>query len=154
LYRDYRETVVLKARSAGFTLLEVMIVCVIVGVLAASALPSYSDYVKRGQIQDGTTALSNGAVKMEQFFQDNRSYVGGPCPDPTTFFTFVCDPKTATAFTITATGRQQTDSIHHRSWVRASTRWGDWLPAGSCARGHVLSRDVPRGFTPSKSRSR
>jgi type IV pilus assembly protein PilE len=96
----------LRTRSAGFTLLELMIVVVIVGVLAAIALPSYSDYVKRGQIQDGTTALSNGAVQMEQFFQDsaNHSYAGGPCPLPTQYFTYVCDPTTAVAFTIKATG--------------------------------------------------
>ena len=81
----------LKTRSAGFTLLEVMTAGVIVAVLAAIAMPSYSDYLRRGNIQDGTTVLSDGQVRMEQFFQDKLSYVNGPCPLPTKYFTYVCD---------------------------------------------------------------
>jgi type IV pilus assembly protein PilE len=123
----------LKARSAGFTLLELMIVVVIVGILAAIALPSYADYVKRGQIQDGTTALSDGAVKMEQFFQDsaNHSYAGGPCPATTQFFTYAC-PDTATpalTFLITATGKDNltgfTYSIDQAGVRRSTTPWGN-----------------------------
>jgi type IV pilus assembly protein PilE len=63
--------------AAGFTLLEVMIVVAIVAVLAAIALPSYSDYVTRGRILEATTALSNLRQQYEQFFLDNRSYNGG-----------------------------------------------------------------------------
>lgn len=40
---------------------------------------------------------------MEQYFQDNRSYDGGPCPQDTQFFTFVCDSD-ATTYTLTAQG--------------------------------------------------
>ena len=98
-----------RKRSAGFTLLEVLTVCVIVGILAAIALPSYSEYVRRGQIQDGTTVLSDAAVRLEQHFQDAKSYadVGAftfTCPAATQYFTYTCDPRTATAFVITATG--------------------------------------------------
>ena len=86
-----------------------MIVCVIVGVLAAIALPSYSDYVRRGQIQDGTSALSDARVKLEQHFQDNKTYetvgaIASPCPAATQFFNYGCVP-TPTAFVITATGK-------------------------------------------------
>jgi len=62
-------------RTAGFTLLEVMIVVAIVGVLAAIALPSYADYVTRGRITEATTGLSNLRQLYEQFFLDNRSYL-------------------------------------------------------------------------------
>ena len=132
----------LKARSAGFTLLEVLTVCVIVGILAAIALPSYSDYVRRGQIQEGTTALSDAAVKMEQYFQDNKTYAawaGPDCPAPTTNFTFAgCDGGNATIFTITATGKDNLTRIHlhdQPSW-RAGPRHTLWTtgannPAGS-----------------------
>ena len=67
----------LKLHSAGFTLIEVMIVVAIVAILAGIALPSYLDYVRRGQIQEGTTALADGRVKMEQFFQDTIPMLSG-----------------------------------------------------------------------------
>jgi type IV pilus assembly protein PilE len=65
---------------SGFTLIEVMIVVAIIAVLAAIALPNYSDYIKRGKIIEATTALSDMRTRMEQYFLDNRSYKnGGAC---------------------------------------------------------------------------
>jgi type IV pilus assembly protein PilE len=90
----------------GFTLIELLIVVAVVGILSAVALPNYNAYVIRGKITEGTSALSDGRVKMEQFFQDNRTYAGGPAPAATTYFTYAA-PNTATptlSYTITATG--------------------------------------------------
>ena len=98
-------------RARGFTLLEVMIVCVIVAILAAIALPNYSDYVKRGKIIEATQRLSDARTKLEQWFLDNRTYVGG-CADPpqklgnlggTSPFSLACVSAAAT-YTVTATG--------------------------------------------------
>lgn len=38
-------------------------------------MPSYSDYIKRGQIVDGLVPLADMGGKLEQYFQDNRTYV-------------------------------------------------------------------------------
>ena len=88
----------------GFTLIELMIVVAIIGILASIAIPAYSDYVIRGKLVEATSSLSDGRVKMEQFYQDNRTYAGGPCPAATTNFTYGCGTPTATTYTITATG--------------------------------------------------
>jgi len=95
--------------SEGFTLIEVMITVAIVAILAAIALPSYRDYVIRGQIPEATSRLATRQVQLEQYFQDNRTYVGAPgCaaenPD-NQYFDFSCTTQTAAAFTLQAQGK-------------------------------------------------
>lgn len=93
----------------GFTLIEVMITVVIIGILAAVALPQYKNYVTRGKIPDATSALAAKQVRLEQFYQDNRTYVGAAdCnSDSTTsqFFTFSCSASSASAYTLQAVGK-------------------------------------------------
>jgi type IV pilus assembly protein PilE len=81
-----------------------MITVAIVAILAAVALPAYTEYVRRGKTQEATSTLANGRVQMEQYFQDNRTYVGGPCPGATKYFGYACSNVTATTYTITAGG--------------------------------------------------
>jgi len=96
---------------SGFSLIELMIVVAVVGILSAIALPAYQEYVTRGKITEATSNLADMRVKLEQYFQDNRTYVGAcvagtaaPLPTGTKYFTFTCPTLTATAFTVTATG--------------------------------------------------
>jgi type IV pilus assembly protein PilE len=101
----------MKRAGKGFTLIELMIVVAIVGILAAIAIPAYSDYVKRGNLPEAQAALAAQRVKMEQYFQDTRTYVGAcaagtvaPLPAATSHFTFACSNLAADTYTITATG--------------------------------------------------
>ena len=57
-------------------MIEVMIVVAIVAILAAIALPNYSDYVKRGKIIEATSGLSDMRTRYEQFYLDNRTATG------------------------------------------------------------------------------
>lgn len=107
-------------RQRGFTLIEVMITVAIVGILAMVAYPSYRDYIIRGNVPEATSRLATKQVQMEQFFQDNRTYVGGPgCTlDQTSskYFDFSCTgagAATATTYTITATGKGSMAGINY-----------------------------------------
>ena len=106
-----------RRNHTGFTLIEHMIVVAIVAILSSIAIPAYQDYVRRGQLPDGTGSLSSLRVQMEQFYQDNRAYVNaaGACgvtaiPAPTRYFTYACAPNTTVgapagqSYRITATG--------------------------------------------------
>jgi type IV pilus assembly protein PilE len=98
----------------GFTLLELMIVVAVIGILAMIGLPGYSDYVKRGKIAEATSSLSEVRVKLEQYFLDNRTYLGAdaanlPCNATVLsagkkYFTYACSNLGAGTYTVTATG--------------------------------------------------
>ena len=56
----------MKHPHKGFTLIEVMIVVAIVGILAAIAMPSYNEYIRRGHRAEARAALLQGAQWMER----------------------------------------------------------------------------------------
>lgn len=98
-------------RSHGFTLIELIITVAIVAILARIALPAYTSYMARGKVTDALSALGDYRVKMEQYYQDNRSYgtASGACPvaaPASQYFTFSCTVGAATpsaSYTATAT---------------------------------------------------
>jgi prepilin-type N-terminal cleavage/methylation domain-containing protein len=131
--------------SFGFTLIEVMITVAIIGILAAIAIPSYRDYVLRGQLVEAHNALSALRANMERHFQDNRDYrsIGttfiSPCAAPAAAgsFTISCPTLTATAFTAQAAGSGPTNgftfTVNHQNtrvttgvgggWTQCTTGW-------------------------------
>jgi prepilin-type N-terminal cleavage/methylation domain-containing protein len=115
--------------TKGFTLIELMIVLVVIAILTAVALPAYTNYVTRGKLAEAVSALSDGRVKMEQFFQDNRTYVGGPTPAATTNFTYATSNLTATTYTITATGIGSVSAFSYTvdqdNTKTSTTPWGN-----------------------------
>jgi type IV pilus assembly protein PilE len=89
---------------AGFTLIELMIAAAIVAILAAVAMPSYQSYIRRGQLSDAFTTLSDMRVKMEQYYQDNKFY--GTASNTTTCATlpgYTAFPVTTKYFTLSCT---------------------------------------------------
>ncbi len=98
----------------GFTLVEVLITIVIVGILTSFAIPSYQRSVQRNKVQEPIAGLADLRIKMEQYFLDNRTYDGyvtatcnlvngGDPAIPSKYFSYACASGTTT-FTITADG--------------------------------------------------
>lgn len=58
----------MKTTQQGFTLIELMIVVAIIGILAAVALPAYSDYTKRAHVSEGLSLSSGAKTAVSEYY--------------------------------------------------------------------------------------
>ncbi len=61
-------------RWGGFTLMEVLIVMTILGILAAIAIPNYSEYIRRGHRSDAKAMLLQAAQWQERVRTETNAY--------------------------------------------------------------------------------
>ncbi len=88
----------------GFTLIELLIVVVIIGILAAIAIPKFAETKEKAYISSMKSDLKNIATSAEAWFSDNNTYVGftpGPASNDGLPITFT--PDGAAGWTATAT---------------------------------------------------
>ncbi len=96
-------------QTAGFSLIEVMIVVAIIAIIAAIALPSYNEHIRKTRRAAGGACAMAMAQQMERFYTANLTYVGAAldttvCQDSALdFYTMGTSGVAARAYTVTAT---------------------------------------------------
>jgi type IV pilus assembly protein PilE len=68
------------AAISGFTLIEMMIVVAIIGILSAIALPSYRQYVLRGDRASARAAMMDAQQYMERYYAVNNTFATATLP--------------------------------------------------------------------------
>lgn len=123
----------------GFTLIELMITVVIIGILAAVAIPSYQSYVMKSNRAAAQAEMMDIANRQQQFLLANRAYAskttleGSGYSLPSSLssrYTYAIDIGTGTVptftITFTATGSQTSDgnlTLNQQGTKTPAAKW-------------------------------
>jgi len=113
----------MRAGQKGFTLIELLIVVVIIGILAAIAIPKFSNTKGKAIAAGLKSDLRNLASSQEGYWVEFRTYYGGAIPNPAFTFrptlgntvTIVSATDAGWSATATAPGTPQTCVIYYGS---------------------------------------
>jgi type IV pilus assembly protein PilE len=141
------------SKQLGFTMIEILIVVVILGILAAIALPSYNSQVERSRRSDCMGVMLGFAQAMEKYQAVNYTYLGAaeggddtgtpastlypdtcPIDGETAFYDLTIQAATANSYTLEATpssgspqagdGALRINSLGQRFWDRGNDGFG------------------------------
>ncbi|HET9514024.1 MAG TPA: prepilin-type N-terminal cleavage/methylation domain-containing protein [Gemmatimonadales bacterium] len=110
----------MRLNRKGFTLIELLIVVVIIGILAAIAIPKFSTTKEKAVLAKMKSDLRNMVNSQEVFIADNLTYYNGPIPspamtyNPSTGVTIVVSNVTPNGWgaTATATGTTKNCAVY------------------------------------------
>ena len=66
----------IQSEDKGFTLIELLVVILIIGILAAIALPAFLGQREKAQDAEAKTAVRNASSAAKAWYTDNQTYVG------------------------------------------------------------------------------
>ena len=110
-----------RASARGFTLIEVLIAVVIVGVLSAVALPSFLDSMRKSRRAEAVSALAVLQQAQERFRSSNATYAANDVltsallvngTTPSGYYAIAITASSATGYTATATANSGTSQAN------------------------------------------
>jgi type IV pilus assembly protein PilA len=123
-------------RNAGFTLIELMIVVVIIGILAAVAVPKFAESKSRAYVSAQRSDLANLAMQQEVYFFTNRAYANNVAAvgiTPSVDITLVIGEATGTGWSATTS--------HAATSVRCAVFYGSAAPVAPAVTAGVMNCD-------------
>ena len=125
-------------QNRGFTLLEVLMVVIIIGILATLAIPQYTKTVEKARASEAYSNL--GSIrKAEWIFYNEQSpqtfttnfaslYIESPNSNANRNFNYTVGGVSATAFTVSAARASGTNSGEVITMNQIGTTGGNWTP--------------------------
>lgn len=98
----------------GFTLIELMIAVVIIGIISAIAYPSYTEYIRKARRAEAKSMLQEIQLVQERYRANKSTYgtlTNLGWSKTLTYYDLDINPNTASAYSIKATAKSGSSQI-------------------------------------------